>query len=82
MIKNTFNSFFRLEAAGGILLLIAAIAAMILKNSAFGDVYGAFLNVPIQIRIGPLDIDKPLFLWVNDGLMAMFFFMIGMVVKR
>jgi NhaA family Na+:H+ antiporter len=82
MIKNTFNSFFRLEAAGGILLLIAAIAAMILKNSAFGDVYGAFLNVPIQIRIGPLDIDKPLFLWVNDGLMAMFFFMIGMEVKR
>ena len=82
MIKNTFNSFFRLEAAGGILLLFAAIAAMILKNSAFGDMYGSFLNVPIQIRIGPLDIDKPLFLWVNDGLMAMFFFMIGMEVKR
>jgi len=82
MLKNTFNSFFRLEAAGGILLLIAAVAAMILKNSAFGDVYGAFLDVPIQIRIGELDIHKPLFLWVNDGLMAMFFFMIGMEVKR
>ena len=82
MIKNTFNSFFRLEAAGGILLLIAAVAAMILKNSAFGEVYGTFLDIPIQIRIGALDIDKPLFLWVNDGLMAMFFFMIGMEVKR
>jgi len=82
MLKNTFNSFFRLEAAGGILLLFAAIAAMILKNSAFGEVYGVFLDVPIQIRIGELDIHKPLFLWVNDGLMAMFFFTIGMEVKR
>ena len=82
MIKNTFNSFFRLEAAGGILLLFAAIAAMVLKNSTFGEVYGTFLNVPIQIRIGALNIDKPLFLWVNDGLMAMFFFTIGMEVKR
>lgn len=82
MLRNTFNSFFRLEAAGAILLLIAAGAAMVLNNSAFGGVYDAFLSVPIQIRIGPLDIDKPLFLWVNDGLMAIFFFMIGMEVKR
>ena len=82
MLKNSFNSFFRLEAAGGILLLFAAIAAMILKNSTFGEIYGSFLNIPIQIRIGALDIDKPLFLWVNDGLMAMFFFTIGMEVKR
>jgi len=82
MIKNTFNQFFRLEAAGGILLLFAAIAAMVLKNSSFGEIYETFLNVPIQIRIGPLNIDKPLFLWVNDGLMAMFFFTIGMEVKR
>lgn len=82
MLKNTFNSFFRLEAAGGILLLITAVAAMVLKNSGFGDAYNVFLDIPIQIRIGPLNIDKPLFLWVNDGLMAVFFFMIGMEVKR
>ena len=82
MIKNTFDSFFRLEAAGGILLLFAAVAAMILKNSAFGAVYSTFLDIPIQIRIGALDIDKTLLLWVNDGLMAIFFFMIGMEVKR
>jgi len=82
MIKNTFNTFFRLEAAGGILLLFAAIAAMVLKNTAFGDAYNMFLNLPIQIRIGTLDIDKSLFLWVNDGLMALFFFTIGMEVKR
>ncbi|MAF83379.1 MAG: hypothetical protein CL797_04685 [Chromatiales bacterium] len=82
MLKNTFNSFFRLEAAGGILLLITAVAAMVLKNSGFGDAYNVFLDIPIQIRIGPLNIDKPLFLWVNDGLMAVFFFMIGMEVKQ
>jgi NhaA family Na+:H+ antiporter len=82
MPKNTFNAFFKLESAGGILLIIAAVAAMLLKNSPVGGYYTAFLDVPIQIRIGPLDLDKPLFLWVNDGLMAVFFFTIGMEVKR
>jgi NhaA family Na+:H+ antiporter len=82
MPKNTVNAFLKLESAGGILLLIAAVAAMLLKNSPAGSYYTAFLDVPIQIRIGPLNLDKPLFLWVNDGLMAVFFFMIGMEVKR
>ncbi len=82
MPRNTFNAFFKLEAAGAILLLIAAVAAMILKNSPFGDAYDHLLNLQIQIRVGVLDIDKPLFLWVNDGLMAIFFFTIGMEVKR
>lgn len=82
MPRNTFNAFFRLEAASGILLIIAAAAAMILKNSPLGDLYTAFLDIPIQIRFGPLDLHKSLFLWVNDGLMAIFFFTIGMEVKR
>ena len=82
MYKDALKDFFKLEASGGILLLIAAAAAMLLKNSPFGDAYGAFLNVPGEIRIGELYIAKPLFLWVNDGLMAIFFFMIGMEVKR
>jgi NhaA family Na+:H+ antiporter len=82
MPRDTFNSFFRLEAAGGILLIVAATAAMILKNSPMGFAYADFLNLTGQIRIGDLDINKPLFLWVNDGLMAIFFFTIGMEVKR
>jgi len=82
MPRTTFNAFFKLEAAGGILLLIAAVGAMFLINSPWGAIYDRFLDIPIQIRIGPLDINKPLFLWVNDALMAVFFFTIGMEVKR
>jgi len=82
MIQTSFRKFIKLEAAGGIVLLIAATLAMVLKNSAFGDVYAAFLDTPGVIQIGALEIAKPLFLWVNDGLMAVFFFMIGMEVKR
>jgi NhaA family Na+:H+ antiporter len=82
MVKATLDKFFRLEAAGGILLIIAAVLAMLLKNSGFADVYEAFLDTPGEVRIGELYIAKPLFLWVNDALMAIFFFMIGMEVKR
>jgi NhaA family Na+:H+ antiporter len=71
-----------MEAAGAILLLIAAALAMLLKNSGLAELYQAFLETPVEIRIGALEIAKPLFLWVNDGLMAVFFFMIGMEVKR
>jgi NhaA family Na+:H+ antiporter len=82
MVQSTFRNFFKLEAAGGIVLLIAAVFAMVLKNSPVGYVYEAFLDTPGVIQIGALEIAKPLFLWVNDGLMAIFFFMIGMEVKR
>jgi len=81
-----FPKFFSTEAIGGMLLLAAAVLAMILKNSAWGDAYGDFLNTPISLTVGALDgaldINKPLLLWVNDGLMAIFFFMIGMEVKQ
>ncbi len=82
MVQSTIKKFLQLEAAGGILLLIAAALAMVLNNSGFAEIYQAFLDTPGEIRIGALYIAKPLFLWVNDGLMAIFFFMIGMEVKR
>jgi len=72
MYKATFRDFFKLEAAGGILLLLAAAVAMVLKNSPFGEIYEAFLDTPIHIGVGALEIDKPLLHWVNDGLMAVF----------
>jgi len=82
MLQATLRNFFKLEAAGAILLLIAAVLAMLLKNSQLTELYQAFLDTPVEVRIGALEIAKPLFLWVNDGLMAIFFFMIGMEVKR
>lgn len=82
MPQTSLKHFFRLEVLGALLLLIAAALAMVLKNSPLTELYRAFLETPMEIRIGALQIAKPLFLWVNDGLMAVFFFMIGMEVKR
>ena len=72
----------QLEASGGMLLLAAAVGAMIFKNSPFGENYVAILQTIAEIRIGSFGLDKPLFLWINEGLMAVFFFLVGMEIKR
>jgi NhaA family Na+:H+ antiporter len=72
----------RHEAAGGFLLLIAAVLAMLAENSPLSPYYDALLGTPVEVRIGELAIDKPLLLWINDGLMAVFFFLIGLELKR
>ncbi len=79
---SSIKDFLRLESASGILLLIAAILAMIAQNSPLSDFYNALLSVPVQVSVGDLIIAKPLFLWINDGLMAIFFFLIGLELKR
>ena len=78
----TFREFFKLESTGGILLFVAAVLAMLLKNSPWSDWYAGLLTLPIQIRAGDLNLDKPLVLWVNDGLMAIFFLMVTLEIKR
>ncbi|MCU7924707.1 MAG: Na+/H+ antiporter NhaA [Candidatus Thiodiazotropha sp. (ex Dulcina madagascariensis)] len=80
-MKN-LKEFLRLESASGILLLIAAILAMAVENSAAKNLYDALLGTSVEIRIGEFEIAKPLLLWINDGLMAVFFFLIGLEVKR
>jgi len=79
---NILNEFIKKESASGILLIFAAILALILSNSLLSPLYQAFLHIPIEIRVGSLHIDKSLYLWVNDGLMAIFFLLIGLEVKR
>lgn len=74
--------FFALEAASGILLVVAALVAMLLANSAGRDLYHAWLNIPVAIQFGDFHIAKPLLLWINDGLMAVFFFLVGLELKR
>lgn len=86
MIENDsklfWHAFFRLESAGGVLLFIAAVVAMIFANSPLNDYYQLLLSVPLEIRIATFGIAKPLLLWVNDGLMAIFFFLVGLELKR
>lgn len=78
MIKE----FFRLEAAAGILLAITALVAILMKNSPLDSLYAHFLNTPVILQIGSFAIDKPLLLWINDGLMAIFFLLVGLEIKR
>lgn len=81
-VADAISDFMNLESAGGILLLVAALLAMLIANSPLSEAYDALLSTPVAIQVGALVINKPLFLWVNDGLMAIFFFLIGLEVKR
>ena len=81
-MRATIRNFLRLESAGGILLMGAAVLAMSAANSPAAGLYALFLETPVEIRVGALQIAKPLFLWVNDGLMAIFFFLVGLELKR
>lgn len=80
--RRKFRSLLRHEAAGGILLMVAAALALLLNNSPIDWLYDGFLSVPVVVQIGALEINKPLLLWINDGLMAIFFFVVGLEIKR
>ena len=75
-------SFLKMESAAGLLLMFAALVAIVCANSPLQSLYALFLDVPVEIRVGPLEIAKPLLLWINDGLMAVFFFLVGLELKR
>ena len=79
---NPISEFLRLESAGGILLIIATMVAMLAANTPLSHWYQQFLDLPVSIRFGTFAIDKPLLLWINDGLMAIFFFLVGLELKR
>jgi len=76
------TKFFRLESAGGLLLMLAALLAVISANTPLSGYYSLLLDTPLAIRIGGFEIAKPLLLWINDGLMAVFFFLVGLELKR
>ena len=75
-------AFFQHEAAAGIVLVAATVAALVFDNTPLTRLYQVFLDTPVGVRVGALAIDKPLLLWINDGLMAIFFFLVGLEIKR
>ncbi len=76
------RDFLRLEATAGVLLMIATVVAMIVANSSLATVYRAFLDLHLSVGFGSFQLAKPLLLWINDGLMVVFFLLVGMELKR
>jgi NhaA family Na+:H+ antiporter len=82
-LLKPFALFAKQASAGGIVLLACALIAMLWANSPLSEYYFRLWSTPVEVRFGNLvDIDKPLLLWINDGLMAVFFFLVGMEIKR
>lgn len=81
-IKHALKKFFEMDTAPGILLIAATILALIMENSGLSGFYAALKETPVAIQFGAFKIDKALLLWINDGLMAIFFLLIGLEIKR
>jgi NhaA family Na+:H+ antiporter len=82
MAVERIREFLRMEASGGIILVAAAVVALLWANSPFGSWYDAILQLPVAVQVGAAKLAKPLLLWINDGLMAIFFLLVGMEIKR
>ena len=81
-MPKVFRQMVQHDASGGILLVAAAAIAIMIANSPLAIAYETMLSLPVSIAAGGFSIDKPLLLWINDGLMALFFFLVGLEVKR
>ncbi|MHC4946033.1 MAG: Na+/H+ antiporter NhaA [Planctomycetota bacterium] len=80
--QSFMAKFLKQESAGGILLVCAAILAILLANTPLYAYYKLLIDTPVAIKVGTFEIAKPLLLWINDGLMAVFFFLVGLELKR
>ncbi len=81
-ITAPFRWFFRLEAASGLILLLAAIVALLLSNTNFSDIYFKILNTHLLIGTESFGLDLSILHWINDALMAIFFFIVTLEIKR
>lgn len=81
-VSAIFQEFFRLEASGGIILIVMTLVALILANSSQAEAFFAIWETKLTVGFGSWQLSKPLILWINDGLMAIFFFVVGLEIKR
>lgn len=81
-IKDPINQFIKLETSGSIILFAATLTALLLANSSLGDEFMNFWKNNITISVPGFELSKPIVKWINDGLMAIFFFLIGLEIKR
>ena len=81
-LTKPFASFVRIEAAGGAILLVVTIAALVLSNSRWADQFLTFWELPVGIRIGSLEATRSVRDWINDALMTLFFFVVALELKR
>lgn len=83
-VSASLRSFFELEAAAGIVLAIAALFAILVSNTSFAPIYQALTHLSGEINLGDgvVVLKKPLYLWVNDLWMAIFFFLVGLELKE
>ncbi|PIE69424.1 MAG: Na+/H+ antiporter NhaA [Deltaproteobacteria bacterium] len=81
-MRDLVTTFAQLESAGGMVLVLATVLALWFSNSGWAFWYTWFLGIPVQVSVGQLILAKPLILWINDGLMAIFFLLVGLEIKR
>ena len=79
---SRIQAFMKLEASAGLILMGVALLAMLAANTALAPFYDGFLGTNVRVGIGGFEISKPALLWINDGLMAIFFFLVGLEIKR
>ncbi|MGX5173545.1 Na+/H+ antiporter NhaA [Aliikangiella sp. IMCC44653] len=81
-MQSRISKMLHAEAAPGIVLMIATAVAMLIKNSGLSVAFQKLLMMPIVVKVGEFGLDKPFLLWINDGLMAVFFLMVGLEIKK
>lgn len=82
LMLQPIQEFFKAEASGGVVLMVVAVVALLMANSQASSWFFSLWETPVQFRFGDLFLDKPLILWINDGLMAVFFLFVGLEIKR
>ncbi|MCV6588912.1 MAG: Na+/H+ antiporter NhaA [Marinobacterium sp.] len=81
-LNGWLAAFFRMESAAGVILVLVTAVTLLIANSSLAGIHQLLLETPVAVKIGTFEIAKPLLLWINDGLMALFFFLVGLELKR